>query len=434
MKQRMASAQKYKGAMSQDKETSSLWCYTPLSRFERPGEPAVQAAHSGLKQFWKRMRRRVEAVQTSSVHAELRSVPQGLLDRVAPAPRWDAAGRALDVALAEWATLEDTQQHIKVIIGPSGAGVRNVVSAWAKGKNLRVVHPPSYQEILRGSADWRNQISEGENLLVIPNLERFLLRHYNGLESVRWLIETIDASKMRFVIGCNSWAWIYLSRVIQIDAILPEPLTLVAFDGSRLQHWFQILPASGGGSSFVFRQADDGSYVLPPADFETSEGGSDDKVDEGGFSGKKTKVSSFVQRIGARSRGNPLVAWAFWRHCLNIARGEDAGEEAREAAADDRGPTIWVRPWSQIEFPDLPQATPTCELFMLHALLLHDGLPAPILASVLPIGRPEIVQGLYRLRSAGLVKEEGELWRVTLLGYPAVRNALDGENYLVDGF
>jgi len=419
--------------MNQEEEPRPLWCYAPISRFERPAEPAVQAARSGLQALWKRMRQPVDAGQPLSVQAELHCVPQRLLDRVAAPPRWDAAVQAVNATLDGWVASDCAEQPVRVIIGPPGTGVRQVVSTWAEQKGLRIVQAPSYREILYGSTDWMDQIKrEGDDLLVIPNLECYLLRHYNGLEGVRLLVQEIDASKRRFVIGCSSWAWTYLSRVVQIDALLPEPLTLAAFDGLRLQSWFQLLAAGGSGWAYVFRQADDGSHVLPRAGPNIEAGKRGTSQDEEPLT--EERVSPFLQRIGARSRGNPLVAWAAWRHCLNIAQGEEVEEVAQEAAASDRGRTLWVRPWPQMEFPVLPPGTRSNELFLLHALLLHDGLPAAILASLLPLGTPEIMQGLYRLRSAGLVKEEEGLWRVTLLGYPAVRNALAGEDLLVDGF
>lgn len=184
----------------------------------------------------------------------------------------------------------------------------------------------------------------------------------------------------------------------------------------------------------MFRQADDGSHVLPAVESRKPESGSAEDEADARLSAEQEKVSPFIKRVAARSRGNPLVAWAVWRHCLNIARGEAAEEEAQEAAAADRGRTIWVRPWPQIGFPDLPEGARTGELLLLHTLLLHDGLPAPVLDSPLPFSMPEIMQRLYRLRAAGLVKEEDGYWRVTLLGYPAVRSALAGEDFLTDGF
>jgi hypothetical protein len=128
------------------------------------------------------------------------------------------------------------------------------------------------------------------------------------------------------------------------------------------------------------------------------------------------------------------VAWAIWRQCLHIGTDEDAEEAAQEAAARDRGRTLWIRPWQEVLLPELPRGTDTAELLLLHTLLLHDGLPADLLDALLPFSSGDIRQRLYRLRSGGLVKEEEGLWRVTLLGYPAVRTALSDEDNLVDAF
>jgi hypothetical protein len=123
-----------------------------------------------------------------------------------------------------------------------------------------------------------------------------------------------------------------------------------------------------------------------------------------------------------------------WRQSLQIASDEDIEEEAQEAAVADRGRTIWVRPWSQLSFPEIPPGTDRHDLMLLHTLLLHDGLPSDILDLLLPLSRGAIMERLHRLRAVGLVKIEGGLWRVTLLGYPAIRGAMADEDMLVDDF
>jgi hypothetical protein len=409
-----------------------LWKYIPWDEYHRPEEPAREAFKERLKGFWQRLRKVKIIYNPVSVQAELRSASVRLLDRVAPAPKWGAAERALESGLADWEEQDQPGQTVQVVVGPPGTGTNHVVRRWAERNSFRLIQPPPYRDIIAGSEEWLHQL-DGDDPVALPNLERFYLRHQNGTKSMRKFLDHLCCTSRRYLVGCNSWAWSYLGMVVQFGSLTPRPLVLAPFDGARLQRWLHVLAASGGGGNLVFRFADDGSYALPPVEQGLPE---DEEQTEGPGEEMKPDVSPspFLHKLAARCRGNPLVAWAVWRQCLHIGMDEDAEEEAQEAAARDRGRTLWIRPWQEVPLPEIPRRTGTAELLLLHTLLLHDGLAADIFDLLLPFSPGEIMQRLYRLRSEGLVKLEDGLWRVTLLGYPAVRAALSDEDYLVDGF
>ncbi len=409
-----------------------LWSYIPLDQFRRPEEPAREAARERLKAFWQRLRRGSIISGPVSVQAELRSASVRLLDRVAPVPRWGAAERALESALAGWKDQDRPDRTVQVVSGPPGTGTSHVVRRWAERNGFRLVGPPSYREIIAGSEEWLRQL-EGEDPVALPNLECFYLRHYNGIEGMRKLLDRLCCTTRRYLIGCSSWAWAYLDRTVQFGALLPRPLVLAPFDGARLHHWLHVLAASGGGGNLVFRLSDDGSLALSPVESRAAASGEPAEAAETDMK-PGARSAPFLQKLAARSRGNPLVAWAIWRQSLNIGTDEEVEEAAQEAAAADRGRTLWIQPWQDLRLPALPPGSGAPELLLLHALLLHDGLPADILDRLLPFSQGEIMQRLYRLRTEGLLKLEDGLWRVTLLGYPAVRTALAEEDHLVDSF
>ena len=77
----------------------------------------------------------------------------------------------------------------------------------------------------------------------------------------------------------------------------------------------------------------------------------------------------------------------------------------------------------------------TTESIILHTLLLHDGAPAEVLELLLPLSHSQIRHALHQLREGNLVKlTDDDHWRITLLGYPAVRGFMENEGYLVDAF
>ncbi len=128
------------------------------------------------------------------------------------------------------------------------------------------------------------------------------------------------------------------------------------------------------------------------------------------------------------------MAWAIWRNSLQIAENEPVDDEVQRTAASDRGLTIWVRPWSAIVLPSVPSNINKEEVFLLHTLLLHAGLPLNLIHRLMPFSVTMVLRMLMNIHGHGLIKEENGLWRVALLGYPAVRQYLESEGYLTDVF
>lgn len=398
-----------------------IWRYIPLEEYSRTTEPASEVARTGLRTIWRRLRHTLPAERVN-VQAELRSAPQKLLNCVVPEPSWDDSVEAVGSALQNWL---DSENSFQAVIGAPGSGTRQVLMGLAEKRGWAVIESPSIDLILKGGDEWLSHVKESKSaVVVLPCLEACYLRHHDGLILMRKLTDWLLGGSCRFLIGCSSWAWAYLSKTLQMDAIFPSPIVLEAFDGWRLQQWFRSLAMAPRRRPLVFRQSDNGNVILLSEESQSNK--------ENGDSDKSAEVPDFLNRVAGRSRGIPLVAWAIWRNTLQIAAGEDIDKDAIEAAASDRGLTIWVRPWAHMELPSVPVNTSRDELFLLHLLLLHDGLTAQSIPHLLPCAAAGIMQGMDRLRTAGLVKIEDGIWRVTLLGYPAVRQYLYDEDYLVD--
>lgn len=73
-------------------------------------------------------------------------------------------------------------------------------------------------------------------------------------------------------------------------------------------------------------------------------------------------------------------------------------------------------------------------MLILHALLLHNGLPAALLPELLPLPAGQIASLLARLEALGIVEADGERRRVASLGYAAARDMLRERSFLVDPF
>jgi hypothetical protein len=256
------------------------------------------------------------------------------------------------------------------------------------------------------------------------------MRHHDGLALIRRLIDWVYAKNVRCLLGCNSWAWAFFQKTLEVDVVFPPPLALQGFDNEHLQQWFRSLASGAEPAAFDFLQANNGKPVLNLADhrgeLEANEQGQQQtKINE-----RLHGATDFLKYVAGRSRGNPGVAWTIWRRSLRLA----AREEAQKAEAPNASQVLWVKPWSQIDLPFCPPQLSQSDLLVLHALLLHGGLSIEILPQVLPSTTTEIMHSLHELHARGILEKAHERWQVTPLGYPGARQILESEGYLTDQF
>ncbi len=411
------------GKSAAEQDLPPLWHYLRVDRYAVPPEPAREAVRKGLRSLWRSLRGRRGAKEAIFAEEKLGSIPGEVLDRVAPAPRWEDALGGVTEVLSDWLDTWQPESAVRVFVGPPYGGVPEILSGWGRAREWRLVEPPDAAQILSGGDLWLAEQLEGnrEIPLVFPRLERCYLRHFDGLTLLRRLLDRLLAQGRRCLLGCDTWAWAFLGRTLQIDSIFPTPFILEAFGQERLSRWFQELARDSGRQELLFREPDRGKFILPPpGDGAAAEQGAE--VD-----------TKFLQELAARSRGIPGVAWAIWRHSLRSGQEEGNQQKAPEEPNGSGRRTIWVRPWSRLQLPAVPERQDrTRLLFVLHALLLHQGLPAQVLPEMVPLAPTEIVETLHLLKAAGLVQAEEGFWRVTPLGYPAVRTYLRSEGFLID--
>ena len=163
-----------------------------------------------------------------------------------------------------------------------------------------------------------------------------------------------------------------------------------------------------------------------------------DEVSGDRSQGSDAESSGFLINVAAYSRGIPGIAWALWRRSFGFVNTTEEDGEARdkEAPAAEDGNSaypILVKPWSQLNLPGFSgQRVSRGLLMVLHTLLIHGGLWRQILPQLFPLSPMEIFEYLYLLEASGLVESDQGFWRVTPVGYPAVRQALQSEGYLTD--
>lgn len=408
-----------------------LWQYIPLAQYKSPPAPAGEVVRNGIVSFWQR----IHPISgfTAMTRRALRSIPFYLLDRAAPIPDSACMVTALQAALQEWSNGREPEPTAQVVIGAPGSGVERAVIELARQQGWQLMGPPEPEQILAGGTAWLDKVTaNGLVPLVIPRLGKCYLRHQEGLVLMGRLLDWLQTTKRRCLIGCDSWAWAYLVKSLQIDVMLPNPLVLAPFDGARLQFWLPALSQQIHKGRFIFRETENGRPLFPMAD-----------IYEANFNGTRTQlerygdwvsVSYLLRQLAAHGRGLPGVVWELWRRCLQIGIDVNLNKLVQEQAASDKRYTIWVRPWSHLKLPTVPVEAGTDESLVLHAILLHGGASAQLIASLLPLSDNEVRRILQACWEWGLVEKNHETWYVTLLGYPNVRQFLAMEGYLVDNF
>ncbi len=382
--------------------------FVPVGHYELPTMPTVHA----LRRYAALLRQKLGSDDDGPVLSDerlRRATPERLDDIVGP-PAHASLLDELDRTLSHWCADTDPATWLQLIVLPPGDR-HGVVDAWAHRHGHRVLSVPSRSQLLTGKSEGLPQL-QGSGVLVIPRLERWFVRHRGGLQALRMLLVAIGPLQRHCVIGCNSWAWAYLSRALAVDRVLPAALTFEAFDADRLRPWFKHLASDSGGSVTTFRLAENGKDVL-------AENGDGDGTD------------SYLKRLAARSFGIPWVAWHLWRQSLRTELDTDevsdkVADNIQRATNGDEN-TLWVTPFQELT---LPQQHLDDALLVLHALLLHGELTGAELRAVLPnVGE---VDTLPALMHAGFVACDGDDFHVRPSAYPRARTALASAGYPLD--
>lgn len=349
-----------------------------------------------LKLRWKQFRALVTSSDQRPMVAEDQLEPATLatLDQVVAPP---ACGTVVEEIAATIAAREEEalpSTRLTLIVNPP-CDENDVVGTWAAQNGHDVLEPPPRDEVM-GSAEVPSL--SGDGLLVLPGLERWALRHTDGLGMIRALLAALDASERRVVIGCSSWGWSFLSHAVSSDLILPEPITFAPFDADRLSDWLSDLGGTGDGQ-MRFRLTSTGEDILQG----------------------EQSAHDFFQNLAAISRGIPWVAWHLWRQAL---RSQDDTQDVDGPASHQ---TLWVAALNEMV---LPGHHPQVALLVLHALLIHGPLSREQLEQVVPVdGRGMIVASLVH---SGFVERDGAQIRMRTAAYPSVRSGLKSAGFPVD--
>ncbi|KIN73469.1 hypothetical protein [Sulfitobacter guttiformis] len=381
--------------------------FVPLGGYEWPKLPTEDRLRLAINRFKNEVFRSNSGDEPAVAADRLEGIPLERLNRIAAPPAYGKLLDELDLTMNAWIAAGRAGSKVQLIVMPPCDDI-GIVKTWAESQGITCLNAPTRDEVLGETGPAMPDLG-GEGILVIPNLERWFLRHRKGLRTVRLLLAAISATKRRCVIGCNSWAWTYLSATIDADLQLPGGVTFQAFDKERLHHWFSGLAHRPNSEVKAFRISESGKNV-----FATDEDGA--------------IKSDFFQKLAARSLGIPWVAWSLWRHSLRETREADTTEtEAGAKVEDDDDDMIWI---AELEDFVMPTAQRQNALLIFHSLLIHGALSVEHLSLTVPFGSQiNLVETLMR---AGFVKLENGLLSCLPAAYPTIRRELANAGYSMD--
>lgn len=394
-----------------------LWEFVRIADYALPNLPARAAAANTVAAFGQLFRRPDKQEQMPvKKEADLRSLPDQLLERLVPVLDWAAAATALDRALVDWVEGADDDHQVQFLIGQPYCGHAEITRHWGALHGAAWMEPPSSEQVLAGDEHWLDNLAGAGRLWVLPNLEWCYLRHHRGLGLVRALLERAAAGRLgRGLIACESWAWAFLCRVWPLSR--PDALTLQGFTGSALSRLFAQLASTPQGRRITFKNAASGKEILTVP------------IEGDG-------ASAEMIHLAAHCRGNVGTARRLWRQSLRSEPDEDEGGAAASASE-----TTDVAPHDQVVWVSeaLRERSGSLDVdeagaLVLHALLLHGGVPASLFPELLPLPHHRCMAVLLRLRDLGLVQRQHDRWIVADLGYATVCQILRGRAFLTDAF
>lgn len=401
---------------SDDSVLAPLWLCVPLSDYLVP-TPAADAVAVGLWSSIRHMylRKHTEGIELSRAQ-EPHALPQVRLGHLLPSLPWQDAAAALEATLQDWLKSGMPNNRVQFFIGQPFSAHAEIVSLLGRQHGAVEITPPSIEQILSRDEGWLEHWPSPEMFWVLPKLERWYLRHANGLDLVRRLMSLAANGQLgKGLIGCDSWAWAYVQRIFPWP--LAQAVTLQAFDAERLQRLLVGLMKTQTKKTLQCHSAKNGQTISEDA----SEGAQ--------------TLKEFVE-LAAHSRGNVAIATRYWRARLRHPSEKDEGDDNEDTQKDieesESVEQVWVA--EMPSDPDLPLGNDEEFFLLLHAMLLHGGLPESLLGDLLPFSSAHCMGLLVQLQQSGIAFCANGRWQVCETAYAMVRRLLSTRNYLTDSF
>jgi hypothetical protein len=375
---------------------SDVWRVVPLADAAPPTPTTEARARRWWRDLLVRWRGAVGEVDDPTPSDDhLEALDEAWLARLVPRPPV-AEQRA---ALAAW---REARPH-GLLLRPDDGSWDEALDDLGDG-GARVVAPPAGAVLGMGLPADVVAMLDGDDDLHLAHLERWWVRHHDGLGALRELLGRLGARRGPWSTDVAPWAWAWMKRTVLEARGMPAPSRPAPLDGPALRDWLGADPA------LRLR----GSGEVP---------------------GDRT-----FRALAARAHGEPGIAAAIWAAAMRDGRergeDEDGAQDDARGDGDDRGDGapdrgadahVWLRDPGTVALPSAA-TVPRDDVLLLHAVLLHGVADATVLGAAVGLNEQEAGVALRVLESQDLLAwVEGDRVRVAPAALPSVWGRLDAE-------
>lgn len=291
----------------------------------------------------------------------------------------------LDRAYLEWANSKGVADQRRALIHPPMND--DVLADWAGARGFPIL---KRQDTLDDFADAK--------CIVIPHLEGFFRRDHAQLTPLLDLFRDLVRYNGRVIVGCNSWAWRFVSQFEDAHLLFAEKLTMPAFGADALATVLER-SVSSAFEPDVFTSAVSGEPVFA----RDAEG---------------VLTDPYFQGLASQSLGLPWVAIEMFLNGMGEAK------DSEDTQTDGK---MWVKIPSACSLSTSGGKMPS---FALHTLLIHGTGTPEHLSKLMP---PHAPSGVWdALVDAGFVERHGEKVRCAIGSYPHIRSELGAAGFNLD--
>lgn len=349
-----------------------------LGVFRAPAPPATRTVEARLRRLW---------IQLRGAQDEDSSLVPDELQRVRNSHMAERARRALKL---------HHQELLGGLWGDGGVGraallcqpgtPEDILSDWAEAAGHEVMSAAALMALPEAT------LCDGATR-VVPSLSGLYERRVGGLTELRAFLEQIDRDGVNVIVGLSGWAWRFLDQAASIGLVFDDVRSLPPFDRMALAAFLDA-----HGPRVRLRASKDGKDILA-------------RDDDGALS------HGYLTQLAAETRGHPWAAVALLAARMRHTKSDE--DDTTDAEDEEDGRTLWIKPPEHV---DLPTGYQRLSRLILHAVLVHDGLPEAAMVRVLPEAVPTGLIG--RLCDKGLLRRtEGRL-SIPAVGYADVRRLL----------
>ncbi len=351
-----------------------------VGKYNWPMGPKAETARHLIRRYVKKLFKPSPEQAVSEI--EIEAYKQGFLGDYEKDLLDDVFFSIFNRGYEIWLQEKHIERRLDVVIHMPSAPI-SIIKRWAKLKNIRI---ESLHSIIQDDRD--------KDAPVIVNISggSDFLRTVNGVKQLAANIDLLSRRQGAVLLICNSFTWRYLRQATAIDYAATGIKCFPPFDALAIA---QLLERYR--STYDLRSAHSRNSIV-------------EKNNKGEL------VDDYLQTLAARSLGCP---WAALEMISSSARNtKNKGEKPK------------ILYLSLPEIIELPVGYEHETLFLLHSLLIHDGLTFNEIKQTIPYESNFTI--LIGLEKDGIISFDGQHYRISRKAYSDCRSELRSANFPVD--